>query len=183
VQSHLFAIPSTGQIVVRAKVRGAELQPGARLYAWVEYESGGAMRPRYVPLGDHSLPSAWTEREFAIDDLPLAASGKMRIQFHLTGSGQVWVDDVRLFDLRFADAQRVELSKRLLGAKAALEDGQLMNCQRLVDGYLPRRLMEHIPPPALAAKPEAVAPAEPTEQVEEKGLGTRLRGMVPKILR
>jgi hypothetical protein len=183
VQSHLFAIPSTGQIVVRAKVRGAELQPGARLYAWVEYESGGAMRPRYVSLGDHSLPSAWTEREFAIDDLPLAASGKMRIQFHLTGGGQVWVDDVRLFDLRFADAQRVELSKRLLGAKAALEDSQLMDCQRLVDGYLPRRVMEHIPPPALAAKPEVVTPAQAPEEAEETGLGPRIRGMVPKILR
>jgi hypothetical protein len=183
VQSQMFSIPATGQIVVRAKVRGADLQPEAQLYAWVEYESGGVMRQRYVSLGDHALPATWTEREFSVDDLPLATTGKMRIQFHLTGSGQAWVDDVRLCDLRFADAQRVELSKRLIGAKAALEDGQLMDCQRLVDGYLPRRLLEHIPPPALAAKPAGATPTPPETEPEEKGLGPRIRGMVPKILR
>jgi hypothetical protein len=182
VQSHLFAIPATGQIVVRAKIRAAELQPGAQLYAWIEYESAGAMRQRYVSLGDQTLATTWTECEFAVDDLPLAA-GKMRVQFHLTGSGQAWVDDVRLYDLRFADAQRVELSKRLLGAKAALEDGQLMDCQRLVDGYLPRRLVEHVPPPALAAKPDAAAVAIKPEEAPQKGIGPRIRGMVPRILR
>jgi hypothetical protein len=182
VQSHLFAIPRTGQIVVRAKIRGENMQPGARLYAWVEYESGGVMRPRYVALGDHSLPNAWTEREFAVDDLPLAEAGQMRIQFHLTGIGEAWVDDVRLYDLRFAEAQRVELSKRLLGAKAALDEGHVMDCQRLVDGYLPRRLVEHIPGPALAAKPGEAALSPPAEE-PEKGFGPRIRGLVPKILR
>jgi hypothetical protein len=183
IQSHLFATPATGQIVVRAKIRAAEMQPGAQLYAWIEYESAGAMRQRYVSLGDQTLAASWTECEFAVDDLPLAAAGKMRIQFHLTGNGQAWVDDVRLYDLRFADAQRVELSKRLLGAKAALEDGQLMDCQRLVDGYLPRRLVEHVPPPALAAKPEAAAVAIKPEEAPQKGIGPRIRGMVPRILR
>jgi hypothetical protein len=184
VQSHLFAIPSTGQIVVRARVRIAEMQPGAQLYAWVEYESGGAMRQRYVALGGEAPEvDGWRECEFAVDDLPLASAGKMRVQFHLTGNGQAWVDDVRLFDLRFADAQRVELSKRLLGAKAALEEGQLMDCQRLVDGYLPRRLVEYIPPPALAAKPSDAAPVTPETAAAPKGMGARIKGMVPKILR
>ncbi|HEX6960851.1 MAG TPA: hypothetical protein VF175_03225 [Lacipirellula sp.] len=183
IQSHLFSLPATGQIVVRAKVRGAELQPGSQLYAWVEYESAGAMRQRYIALGDQTLSATWTEREFAVEDLPLAADGKMRVQFHLTGNGQVWIDDVRLYDLRFADAQRVELSKRLLGAKAALEEGQLMDCQRLVDSYLPRRLLEHVPPPALAANPAGSATSPATDESEDEGFAPRIRGMVPKILR
>jgi hypothetical protein len=185
VQSHLFEIPATGQLLIRARVRAADLQPGARLYAWMEYESGGVMQqPRPTQLGDaETLKGEWTEFEFAFDDLPLASRGRMRLQFHLAGSGQAWVDDVRLYDLAFADAQRVELSKRLLGAKAALEDGQLMDCQRLVDGYLPRRVVEYIPPPALAAKPEAIAPAPSAETETPKGFSDRIRGMVPRILR
>jgi hypothetical protein len=90
---------------------------------------------------------------------------------------------VRLFDLRFAEAQVVELSKRLMGAQAALEEGQLMDCQRLVDGYLPRRLVENIPPPMLAAKPSDVAPVTPDAAAAPKGMGARIKGMVPKILR
>jgi hypothetical protein len=182
VQSHLFAIPETGQLMVRAHVRTAELQPGAQLYAWVEYESGGAMRQRYVAVGGEPQGGAWQDCEFAVEDLPLASDGQMRVQFHLTGVGQAWVDDVRLYDLRFGDAQRMELSKRLLGAKAALEEGQLMDCQRLVDGYLPRRLVEYIPPPALAAKPSDVSPTAP-EKSAPKGVGARIKGMVPRILR
>jgi hypothetical protein len=183
----MFPIPATGQIVVRAKVRGA-LEPGAQLYAWIEFEleSGGAMRQRYAALANESLGAGWSECEFAVDDLPLGANANMRVQFHLTGNGEAWVDDVRLFDLRFADAQRVELSKRLLGAKSALEDGQLMDCQRLVDAYLPRRLVEHVPSPALAANtPNAAmaADAATTDEPPKKGLAPRIRGMVPKILR
>jgi hypothetical protein len=183
VQSHLFDIPTTGQVVVRARVRAAGMQPGAQLYAWIEYESAGAMRQRYASLGDQSLAATWTECEFAMDDLPLATDGKMRVQFHLTGAGDAWIDDVRLYDLRFANAQRVELSKRLLGAKAALEEGNLMDCQRLVDSYLPRRLVEHVPSPALAVKPASVAIAPTPETPEKKGLTPRIRGMVPRILR
>jgi hypothetical protein len=184
VQSHLFATPATGQIVVRAMVRTAEMQPGAQLYMWVEYESGGVMRQRYVPVGGNPAQvDGWRECEFAVDDLPLASTGKMRVQFHLTGQGEAWVDDVRLYDLRFAEAQVVELSKRLMGAQAALEEGQLMDCQRLVDGYLPRRLVEYIPPPMMAAKPSDVAPVTPEAAAAPKGMGARIKGMVPKILR
>jgi hypothetical protein len=184
VQSHLFAVPATGQLTVRAKVRTASMQPGAQLYTWIEYQSGGAMTQRYVALGgERPLEATWTECEIAIDDLPLASTAQMRIQFHLTGSGEAWVDDVRLYDLRFSNAQCVELAKRLYAAKSALDEGQLMDCQRLVEGYWPRRLVEQFPTAALAAKPtEAAAPAAPAES-PPKSFGTRIRGIVPRILR
>jgi hypothetical protein len=144
------------------------------------------MRQRYAALADQALSSRWSECEFAVDDLPLGTDAKMRVQFHLAGAGEALVDDVRLYDLRFADAQRVELSKRLIGAKSALEEGQLMDCQRLVDAYLPRQLVEHVPPPALAANTPVDATLRDTASAEEpakKGLAPRIRGMVPKILR
>jgi hypothetical protein len=184
VQSHLFAVPATGQLLLRAKVRAPSTQPGAQLYAWVEYQAGGAMIQRYVPLGGRQpLEAGWTECEFAVDDLPLASSAQMRIQFHLTGSGEAWVDDVRLYDLRFSNAQCVELGKRLYAAKSALDEGQLTDCQRLVEGYWPRRLVEHFPAATLAAKPKTPStPPAPTES-QPKSFGTRIRGIVPKILR
>jgi hypothetical protein len=61
-----------------------------------------------------------------------------------------------------------------------------MDCQRLVDAYLPRRLVEHVPPPAIAsntADGAAVADATATQEPAKKGLAPRIRGMVPKILR
>ena len=159
VQSHLFPIPSTGQMTVRTRVRGVDLQPGSQLYAWFEYQSAGATRQRYVALGaQRPVSGDWQEYEFAVDDLPLASSGQMRIQFHLVGQGEAWIDDVRLYDLRFSKEQRYQISKRLYAAKTALEDGQLMDCQRLIDGYWPRLFVEQAPIASIASKPTDVTP-------------------------
>ena len=185
VQSHLFPIPSTGQMTVRTRVRGAGLQEGSKLYAWFEYQSGGTTRQRYVALGaERPVSGEWAEYELSIDDLPLASSGQMRLQFHLVGEGEAWIDDVRLYDLRFSKEQRYQISKRLYAAKTALEDGQLMDCQRLIDGYWPRLFVEQAPIANIAAKPTDVSPTPKDEaQGDEKGLSDRLRGIVPRILR
>ncbi|RIK76393.1 MAG: hypothetical protein DCC67_13940, partial [Planctomycetota bacterium] len=183
IQSHLFAVPATGQLVVRALVRAAEAQPGARLYGWVEYQLAGAWRQRFVALGEGgSIGDQWTECEFSIDDLPIASGGQMRIQFHLVGAGQAWIDDVRLYDLRFPKSQREALAKRLYAAKTALEENQLLECRRLVDGYWPRRIIEHVPPTGLASR-AAEPPSAPVGDRQSKGFNERLRTMVPRILR
>jgi hypothetical protein len=185
VQSHLFDIPATGQLVVRVKARTADLEPSARLYAWIEYQSGGATRQRYVPLGGPAeITGEWTECELAVDDLPLGGRGQMRLQFHLAGAGQAWLDDVRMYDLRFPKSQREALAKRLYAAKTALEENQYLDCQRLVEGYWPQRVVEHLPATNVASKPVDASP-RPTASgpPEAKGLNNRLRGMVPRILR
>ena len=183
VQSHLFPIPSTGQMTVRTRVRGERLGQGSKLYAWFEYQSGGTTRQRYVAIGaERPVSGEWAEYEFSVDDLPLASSGQMRIQFHLVGEGEAWIDDVRLYDLRFSKEQRQLISKRLYAAKTALEEGQLMDCQRLIDGYWPRLFLEQAPLANVASKPADVTPT-PRAAEEEKGISDRLRGFVPRILR
>lgn len=188
VQSHLFPIPSTGQMLVRARIRSADLEPTAQLYAWFEYQAGGATRQRYMALGvERQVDGQWHDYEFSADDLPMASDGQMRIQFHLVGHGEAWVDDVRLYDLRFTKDQRFQISKRLYAAKTALDDGQLMDCQRLIDGYWPRLFVEQTTPAAIAAKPAetpaGVVPDPDSATNDGKGLGPRLRDMVPRILR
>jgi hypothetical protein len=174
-QSHLFPIPATGQLVVRASARGQGLAPDAQLYAWVEYQDNGVQRRRSAPIADaDKLGAEWTSCEFAINDLPLG-HGQMRIHFHLVGQGEALIDDVRLFDLRFSSAQRVELGKWLYAAKTALDQGELVECQRLVEGYGPRYLLEHVPPALeVAAKPEdAAPPPNPPKEDAGKGSGRR----------
>ena len=71
----------------------AGLQEGSKLYAWFEYQSGGTTRQRYVALGaERPVSGEWAEYELSIDDLPLASSGQMRLQFHLVGEGEAWID-------------------------------------------------------------------------------------------
>src|SRR5690606_28677931 len=99
------------------------------------------------------------------------------------GQGEAWIDDVRLYDLRFSKEQRYQISKRLYAAKTALEEGELMDCQRLIDGYWPRLFVEQAPSASIASKSTDVTPTSKEAAGDEKGLSDRLRGIVPRILR
>jgi hypothetical protein len=193
-QSHLFPIPGSGELTIRARVRVKDLAEDARVYAWVEFDANGTPRREYAALGEGRLGDAWTTCEFAVDDLPLASSGQMRVQFHLAGRGEAWVDGVELFDLRFSEEQRMRFTTTLFAAKIALEKGQLVECQRLVDGYWPRYLVENVPMSASAAEellppevrvatlPDDAPPADGAEG-ESPGIGDRLRQWTPQFFR
>jgi hypothetical protein len=193
-QSNLFAIPATGQLTVRAKIRAMQLAAETAIHVWVEYDAGGAVQQKSLRIEGRRLNGDWTTCDVAFDDLPMASTGQMRVLFHLAGAGEAWIDGVELFDLRFADGQRMELVKRVYAAKTALDGGQLVDCQKLVDGYWPRYLIEYLPaspksptgppldrlptegPLKMATRPEASAPAESGDQ-ESTGLGGRLRSI------
>jgi hypothetical protein len=193
-QSLLFPIPATGQLVVRARVRVADLAPSSRVYAWVEYDEGGVQQRQFAALGAGRLGDEWTLCEFEVDDLPIADAGQMRIQFHLAGTGEAWVDSVELVDLRFSAPQRRELMKRMYAARTDLNEGRLVDCLRRVDGYWPQYLVQNLPvdapttpadpttvgpPPeiSVAARPDEGAPA--TQLDQERGV----RRYVPRIFR
>ncbi|HMP05018.1 MAG TPA: hypothetical protein PJ982_01605, partial [Lacipirellulaceae bacterium] len=165
-----------------------------RLYVWVEYDQPGGTVRQPKPLDGVRADGQWHKCEATFDDLPLASGDQMRVQLHLAGPGQAWVDAVEMFDLRFPDAQRNELVKRVFAARTALDEGRLVDCQRQLDGYWPRYLVENVPagltaepvaPPerpaaSLAARP-AEAPSAPPEG--EGGLGDRVRRFVPRVWR
>lgn len=195
IQSQRFPLPTTGQLLVRSRVRASGLEPQARLYALVEFEGYAGVERRYDVLGDDTpLGDGWTVQELAVNDLPLGAGGAARIQFLLTGKGQVWIDQVQLFDVWFGSRQRVELVKRLYAARAALEDGRSLECLHLVSDYWPRHLAEFVPPrpglepvaavaTAAAERPvgQAVAPRDQGEQGAAKR--DRWRNLFPRIWR
>ena len=106
------------------------------------------------------------------------------------GPGEVWVDDVQVFGLAFSKPELVELSKLITLADVKLQNGQIGDCLRLLEGYWPRFLEENVALPAgtvpvgtpaesLATKPR---PAE-EKPPERSGLLNRVKDMVPESLR
>gem|GEM_PF-1350311 len=187
VQSNLFPMPATGQLVLRAYVHAERIEEQTRFYIKLEDAWDGRTYRQYTTLDRKKLAKAengWSGYEFGVNDVPFGSGGKMRVQFYLAGSGEIWLDDVQLSDLRFAESQRVDLVKQISAAKKSLKAGQVMDCLRLVDDYGSRYLVAHVAPAdpmdlKLAKKPKQPA----SEEVEQPGLGQRIRGFLPKLWR
>jgi hypothetical protein len=185
VQSHLFPVPETGMLVVTAKVRTTKPVEGAKITMAVETDQSG---PTYRRTRAYAAPAEfndqWSTLELVVSDLPVGDADQVRVQFHVTGAADVLLDDVALCDLRFDDARRTELVKRVFAAKTALQEDQVVDCLRLIDQYWPRYLVEYVPPrvrdnATLAKQPN---PAEKAASEEDAKSG-RWRKLVPRILR
>ncbi|MBX3424773.1 MAG: hypothetical protein KF688_03745 [Pirellulales bacterium] len=149
-QSPSFAAPETGQLSLTAQVRSLNFHPQTKLYAAFEYQVAGQWLRRYEPVLVQSTGDEWASCELTVDDLPLDRA-PVRVQFHLAGPGEAWIDDVELFDVRFSNSQRIDLAKRFFAAKLALDEGKIADCRRMLDSYWPRHLLAYVPATAPAA--------------------------------
>jgi hypothetical protein len=126
------------------------------------------LAPEVAPLGED-----WAPYTFRVDDLPLDGLTELRVGFDLMGEGEVWVDDVRLFDVWFSKNERNELTKHIALADLYLGEGQVSDCQRFLDGYWARFLTRHAPldETAIAARPAEAAQErnEPKSQQQQAG--------------
>jgi len=186
VQSHLFSAPETGQLMVSLFLRFDQLDEGAQLQLVVQDQHEGRRYRQVAVIENKQLAGkGWMPYQFALGDVPFGQGEQLRLHFHLTGEAEVLVDEVQLVDLRFDDARRRALVKRIFAAKIALEQGQVVDCLRVVDDYWSQYLVEYVPPTeqvvSIATKKSPVTKPETPE--EEKGIGSRLRGWVPKIWR
>jgi hypothetical protein len=117
----------------------------------------------------------------------------LRIRLDLMGQGEVWVDDVELYDLVFNEAELRALCKLITLANAELQNGQVGDCMKLLEGYWPRFLTQHVPldptgspPGSLAKRPnDAGAPSDqqPSPAAPHTGLMDRMKNMLPDRLR
>lgn len=156
--------PSTGRISVSVwlKVKDAASQPPLRLA--IEARHRGKVYYRFASLGAGAAPlkSDWAPYLFHVDDLPTSDLTDLRIGFDLMGAGDVWIDDVQVFDLYFHDHEQDELLKLIAVADLHVGKGNLSEALRILDGYWPQFLREHVadPPPAQVAEtPERSSPA------------------------
>ena len=195
--SRPMTAPGTGRLAVSVWLRTADVarQPPLRLA--IEGRLGGRDYYRFAPVGlapaadqpAEPIQSQWRQYVFQVDDLPLEGLSQLRARFDLMGPGEVWVDDVQVFSLAFSRMEMVELSKIITLADVKLQNGQISDCLRLLEGYWPRFLEENVPLPAgatvaqTASRPES--PKKPDEEPppESDGLLNRLKGFLPESLR
>jgi hypothetical protein len=133
----------------------------------------------------------WSPFIFPVDDLPAEGLSELRVRFDLSGPGEVWIDDVKLYDLAFIEKERNKLTKLIALADLKLESKQLADCTQLLDGYWPHFLLAHVPlaqsPTLVAEKPASRGtgerrPAEPTERAKKPGRLEQMRDYLQKKL-
>ena len=108
---------------------------------------------RYAVIGQPPGPgqegkpiaTTWGQYIVQFDDLPLDGLSQMRVRLDLMGGGEVWADDVQLFDLAFNESELRALYKLLTLADLNLQNGQVGDCMKLLNGYWPRFLIQNVP--------------------------------------
>ena len=197
IQSHLFPIPFTGQLTVSFRARGSlPAASNSQLRLFVEDAARDPSYRRYAVVRDRrqggELGDQWEQpivRTF--DDLPRGRGNRLRIRLELTGPGDVRVDDMQLYDLRFDEQQRLGLAKLWYVADVHLKEGKLVDCLSVLEGYWPRFLIEHVAldnrqlqrVAAHQRRPAAVqkAPNTPVPK-ENPGIIGRFRKMLPEFM-
>lgn len=167
VRSKPFAPPKTGRIFVLAwiRTRDADKQPPLRLA--IDGLVNGRPYYRFAPLGvdvhpqtgqptgqpAQSVPEDWSPSPFLlpIDDLPTSGLTELLVGFDLMGPGEVWIDDVQVFDLYFQVNEQDQLLKSVAMADFHLDKGRIADCTEYLEGYWPRFLLEYVPEPARVA--------------------------------
>jgi hypothetical protein len=189
--SEPFEPPTTGRLSVSVwlRVDDATAQPALQLA--LEGKLDGERYYRHAPVGldprgvqaAGPIGTNWSAYVFQVDDLPLQGLSKLHVRFDLRGPGEVWVDEVELFDLAFSENERKELNKLITLANVTLEQHRIGDCLRLLDGYWPRFLEENVPlPPGSVAGPPAprsIQVAKPQKQGPPKtGLLERVKSFL-----
>ena len=172
------------------RVADATRQPNLRLA--VEGKLAGRDYYRYAVIGQppgagqeaKPIATTWGQYIVQFDDLPLDGLSQMRVRFDLMGAGEVWADDVQLFDLAFNESELRALYKLLTLADLNLQNGQVGDCMKLLNGYWPRFLMQNVPlaqaVPALAAKPAPGPPSNDTpDEAQPSSWMDRLKEFLP----
>ncbi len=189
--SEAFAPPPSGRVMLSVWLRtyDVDAQPDFKLRVESAEENG----PRYeafaaVGQGRHPLGTDWREYRLPVSDLPQGADARLRVRFELNGPGDVWLDEVRLFDPPFSETKRARLLMMIHGAELDLDQGNIGEFARFMDSYWPRYLVENIPlaePPSAVEPPYAPPPAARAAQRPERqpGMLDRVKNLVPRFWR
>ncbi|MCA9119301.1 MAG: family 10 glycosylhydrolase [Planctomycetaceae bacterium] len=187
IRNREFPAPKTGRLSLLAWVRTKDQSSQPQLRMAID---NGRGYYTFATLGkdvdgqavSERLGNAWPAEPylFHCDTLPTDLEN-VSIGFDLVGEGEVWIDDVEVYDLYFFDTELNELIKNVATAHFQLEDGRVADCERFLDGYWPRFVIEHVPPNRVAQLPRAnppersatPGPSQPTAPPEDKPSGFR----------
>ncbi|HEV3023298.1 MAG TPA: hypothetical protein VGX76_12560, partial [Pirellulales bacterium] len=182
LKSHPFPAPRTGWLSVSVWMRVADATRQPRLRLALEGKRGAAAYHREVPIGDGDgnpkLSETWTQYVFEFANVPTEGLSPLHLQFYFVDPGEVWIDDVQLFDLeRLQPQQRLALANAFEFAERKLKNGQYGDCLRQLEGYWPRFLTSNVtvaPNPAARTarqpRPAAATEAKPGALDRVKGI-------------
>lgn len=198
--SQPFPPPPTGRLTIAVwlKAPRPEVQPPLRCAVSGIHrgqpltriaEIGLASPGRTAPV----ISSDWTPILVEVTDLPMSGLSPLQLRFDLAGQGEVWIDDIQLCHLAFSKAERVELFKLIAPAQAKLENRDIADCLRLLEGFWPEYLVRNVPRSELSVTasdqprevPQNKPPGKPTEKPPDRsaGLLDRVRHILPQGLR
>ena len=196
VVSEPFASPATGRLSVWVWLRVADASQQPKLRIAVEKAEPGSRYYRYAVVGrgaDGSrLSETWRQYVFHVDDLGNEGPCRIRVRFDLMGAGEVWFDDVTLYDRRFHEHELRELTKIIAMANVKLQAGELADCYHVLQGYWPQFLMTYVAiderEVADRPEPQPHQPADASAQTEKeekrpKGILGRINRLLPKFIR
>jgi len=197
VESELFRLPSTGQLAMTVFVRGQNLSPSTEMHLVLTVDGDGPefRRVASVPVDGLNRPNGAWGAPFAmmVNDLPLQSHGQMRFTFELIGPGEVWLDNVKLYDLLFplnfyanAGAECIALTQQIHAVKAAYDSKQISDCVRLLEGYWPSFIVANRPlvQSAIADSERKNGPNELPRQANQgqepaPGISDRIKRLLP----
>jgi glycosyl hydrolase family 10 len=183
-----IATPQTGRLSASVWLRVADESKQPPLQLGIHGQWAGADYTRSARLGlgsPQKLHAGWSQFLFQVRDLPVDGLTKLQVRFDLVGPGEIWIDDVELFDLDFTDNERLELSKTITLAEYKRKSNEWGDCLRLLEGYWPRFLVANVPltrdPLAERPRRPPLAPSTIRGGEEKRGVMERIRGSMPDI--
>lgn len=194
VRSDEIPTPVTGRIAlwVWLKVPDAKVQPKIRLAIEGRLDGQPYYRRANVGAADDGrsnqpLQENWSPFLFPVEDLPPVGLTELQVGIDLVGEGEVWIDDVQVFDLWFQENERDALLKNIALADFQLQSGKFADCHRFVEGYWPQFLKRNVPLDAprvasLVERPQLKPPAAPpVEPAPSNGSLDQVRRWMPRM--
>lgn len=172
VRSSPLTVPATGRLQMAAALRIADLKAQPQLRLAIEGRWQGQVYYRRINVGRPERPddpappelsTHWARFAISVPDLPLSGLSDLRVGFDLMSDGEVWIDDVQVYDLWLEEREYDELLKSASAARLQVETGRLHECRLFLESYWPALLRRHVPleePPAVTALPPGL-PAQP----------------------
>ncbi len=162
--------PESGRLSVSiwARVADANHQPRVRLVLEVDGRVYHPWSPIGVGGGERAMGTQWKEFVFRVSQLPPVTEA-LQIGVEVAGTGDVYLDDMRLYDILVLDGiEHKALAHLLTAADYQRRMGMVADCLRILEGYWPRYLIENVPemapeiadrPPTSTEEPPATPPA------------------------
>ena len=197
IRSDAIDVPQTGRLGVSIWLKSADPKNQPVIRLGVEGMMNDGSYYRFATVGGAgmnavAIPDNWKAGaapfSYQVDDVPTSGITDLHLRFDVMNAGDVWVDDIQVFDLAFESNERVELSKLVSLADYKRGAGQYLGCLQLLESYWPQFLVEHVPvPPGAGGVARRLPPrppiAKPVEEEPEKkpGVFDRLKSFVPRF--